>query len=157
MKEAAWEDAWRSANGLFKMAHESMLLYLDAFADIAASAMAGAETKKHLEIASRRDHRAMERLKVLQAAASKHEAGHDEDRLRKIFKRYDVDLSGEIDGDELYSLLRDLGHLCTRDEAMRIMSGMDSSGDGSVDFAEFEAWWKNAPFTSMFASSNINR
>lgn len=28
-------------------------------------------------------------------------------------------------------------HLCTRDEAMRIMSGMDHSGDGSVDFIEF--------------------
>lgn len=157
--EAAWESAWQMAGGLYKMAHESMLLYLDAFTDIAASAMAGGETKKHLEISARRDVRAMQRLNNLEAAAHKHAKGnsHDVDRLRKIFKKYDEDESGEIDGDELYSILRDMGHLCTRDEAMRIMSGMDSSGDGSVDFEEFEAWWKNAPFTSMFASSNINR
>jgi Ca2+-binding EF-hand superfamily protein len=33
----------------------------------------------------------------------------DESRLKKIFRKYDDDGSGSIDGDELYNLLRDLG------------------------------------------------
>lgn len=85
------------------------------------------------------------------------EPGGGSDRLKRMFRRYDQDHSGNIDGDELYSLLRDLGHLCTRDEAMRIMSGMDGDGSGTIDVDEFLHWWNNAPFTTMFASSNVNR
>ena len=33
------------------------------------------------------------------------------DKIKKLFQKYDVDQSETIDGDELYSLLRDLGHL----------------------------------------------
>lgn len=72
-------------------------------------------------------------------------------------RRYDTDDSGSIDGDELHDLLRALGHICSRDEAQRIMSGMDRSGDGSIDFDEFVSWWSNASFTDIFGSSAINR
>eukprot|EP00277_Geminigera_cryophila_P012130 CAMPEP_0179434136 /NCGR_PEP_ID=MMETSP0799-20121207/18455_1 /TAXON_ID=46947 /ORGANISM="Geminigera cryophila, Strain CCMP2564" /LENGTH=115 /DNA_ID=CAMNT_0021212623 /DNA_START=132 /DNA_END=476 /DNA_ORIENTATION=- len=64
----------------------------------------------------------------------------NQDRIRQMFLKYDDDESGSIDGDELYWLLRDLGHLCTREETMRIISGMDVSGDGNVDFVEFIRW-----------------
>jgi Ca2+-binding EF-hand superfamily protein len=39
---------------------------------------------------------------------------------------------------------------CTREEAMRIISGMDSSGDGQIDFDEFVHWWEHAPFAALF-------
>mmetsp|Transcript_16471 Transcript_16471/g.37944 ORF Transcript_16471/g.37944 Transcript_16471/m.37944 type:complete len:825 (-) Transcript_16471:44-2518(-) len=153
------EEVLGGEGGLVTLAVDCSLSLLENFSEIAQSAMGSNETKKHLTKISKHNARASESLKLLNNSQTKHskESMHDEDRLRKIFRRYDEDQSGEIDGDELYSLLRDLGHLCTRDEAMRIMSGMDHSGDGSVDFHEFESWWKNAPFTSMFASSNINR
>ena len=38
------------------------------------------------------------------------------DQIKEVFQASDTDGSGMIDGDELYPLLRDLGHLCTRDE-----------------------------------------
>jgi len=62
---------------------------------------------------------------------------------------YTLLISGSIDGDELYWLLRDLGHVCTREETMRIISVMDVSGDGNVDFVEFIRWWENAPFAVL--------
>jgi calmodulin len=71
------------------------------------------------------------------------------DKIRHTFRKYDQDQSDTIDGDELHGLLRDLGHLCTREEAMLIMAGMDPNGDGSVDFAEFLDWWHNAPFSAL--------
>ncbi len=103
----------------------------------------------------------LESIQAVMAANSmlkeRSEPGGGTSRLKRMFRRYDEDQSGTIDGDELYSLLRDLGHLCTRDEAMRIMSGMDGDGSGTIDVNEFLHWWNNAPFTTMFASSNINR
>ena len=45
------------------------------------------------------------------------------DKIRTTFNKYDHDDSDTIDGDELHGLLRDLGHLCTREEALLIMAG----------------------------------
>jgi hypothetical protein len=48
-------------------------------------------------------------------------------------------------GTELDTIAR-----CTREEAMRIISGMDDSGDGQIDFDEFLHWWQHAPFAALF-------
>jgi Ca2+-binding EF-hand superfamily protein len=48
-------------------------------------------------------------------------------RVSKLFRRYDEDGSDSVDGDELYSLLRDLGHLCTREEVLKILKSQFDS------------------------------
>ena len=39
------------------------------------------------------------------------DAAMNHDKIKKLFEKYDSDQSESIDGDEMYSLLRDLGHL----------------------------------------------
>ena len=63
---------------------------------------------------------------------------HEETRLRDQFRRVDTDHSGKVDRHELKFLLnRVTGSTPTEDELDEMMAGVDTSGDGLIDFEEF--------------------
>ena len=63
---------------------------------------------------------------------------HEETRLRDQFRRVDTDHSGKVDRHELkYLLNRVTGSTPTEDELDEMMEGVDTSGDGLIDFEEF--------------------
>ena len=63
---------------------------------------------------------------------------HEETRLRDQFRRVDTDHSGKVDRHELKFLLnRVTGSTPTEDELDEMMEGVDTSGDGLIDFEEF--------------------
>ena len=63
---------------------------------------------------------------------------HEETRLRDQFRRVDTDHSGKVDRHELkYLLNRVTGSTPTEDELDEMMDGVDTSGDGLIDFEEF--------------------
>ena len=61
--------------------------------------------------------------------------------IKQLFDSFDKDGSGDMDADELHLLLRQLGYLCSPDEAVRILTHMDANGDGRLDRHEFLNWW----------------
>ena len=61
--------------------------------------------------------------------------------INQLFDAFDKDGSGDMDADELHLLLRQLGYLCSPDEAVRILTHMDANGDGRLDRHEFLNWW----------------
>ena len=64
---------------------------------------------------------------------------HEETRLRDQFRRVDTDHSGKVDRHELkYLLNRVTGSTPTEDELDEMMDGVDTSGDGLIDFEEFD-------------------
>ena len=73
----------------------------------------------------------------------------DEDRppavkgtLEEIWKRVDKDKSGALDADEIHAVLLLMGRREADIEIGRVMKAIDKDGSGTVDFAEFEIWWK---------------
>src|SRR6476646_7822958 len=66
---------------------------------------------------------------------------------RAAFAHYDADRNGTIDKDELKALLKDAGigsGLTRWAWAKGIMGAVDTGGDGSISWEEFEAVFKNA-------------
>lgn len=70
---------------------------------------------------------------LLNAAAS---ATGRED-LHAAFLVFDADADGKISAEELYHVLSRLGESCTMEECGRMIKGVDTDGDGFVDFQEF--------------------
>ncbi|KAI5078108.1 hypothetical protein GOP47_0007932 [Adiantum capillus-veneris] len=70
---------------------------------------------------------------LLNAAAS---ATGKED-LRDAFLVFDTDADGKISVEELHNVLSRLGEACTMEECGRMIKGVDTDGDGFVDFQEF--------------------
>ena len=62
--------------------------------------------------------------------------------IREVFDQFDSDGGGSIEVDELRMALKALGQDMTRAEAEALLLELDSSGDGSIDFAEFVAFIK---------------
>ena len=62
--------------------------------------------------------------------------------IREVFDQFDSDGGGSIEVDELRMALKSLGQDLTKAEAEALMLELDSSGDGSIDFAEFVAFIK---------------
>ena len=59
----------------------------------------------------------------------------------KIFHAFDVDRNGRIDSAELGDLASRLGQRWTSQQTVAVMNEMDSDGGGTVDAAEFKAWF----------------
>lgn len=71
-----------------------------------------------------------------------------QDRKRAIFKKafdkYDADQSGEIDTQELASLLKDLGWDASEEALALATKHLDGDGNGSIDLEEFLKWTEYA-------------
>ena len=55
----------------------------------------------------------------------------------KAFNNYDVDGSGEIDANELFILVNELGMSRTKSQCIEMVDQVDEDGSGEIDFEEF--------------------
>ena len=70
----------------------------------------------------------------------------EESACRKVFERYDINKSGEIDLRELAQLVRSLGLSMDREQINNAMFDLDLNQNGTISFTEFWTWWqKKAP------------
>ncbi len=65
----------------------------------------------------------------------------DQKKLRTIWKKVDVDGSGELDWDELKQVFKQMGRKMNDVEMDKALSEIDKDGGGEVDFDEFRKWW----------------
>ncbi|KAF5748041.1 putative Polcalcin Jun o [Tripterygium wilfordii] len=60
------------------------------------------------------------------------------ENLKDAFSVYDIDGNGSITAEELHKVLSRLGDECSIAECRKMISGVDSDGDGMIDFEEFK-------------------
>ena len=65
----------------------------------------------------------------------------DRAEIREIFDHFDKDHNGAIDAEEFTSLLDALGADMAPEEIEVGLSIVDVDGNGTVEWAEFLAWW----------------
>ena len=65
----------------------------------------------------------------------------EQKKLRQIWKKVDVDGSGELDWDELREVFRMMGRELSDKEMDKALNEIDRDGGGEVDFDEFVKWW----------------
>lgn len=65
----------------------------------------------------------------------------EKERLRILFEEVDDDKSGEIEIDEMLTLMRKLGRNPTKKELKVLFEAADKDGGGSIDFEEFCTWY----------------
>ncbi|XP_022738545.1 probable calcium-binding protein CML27 [Durio zibethinus] len=58
--------------------------------------------------------------------------------LRDAFDLYDQDKNGLISANELHLVLNRLGMKCLLDDCVKMITSVDSDGDGNVNFEEFQ-------------------
>mmetsp|Transcript_34656 Transcript_34656/g.62886 ORF Transcript_34656/g.62886 Transcript_34656/m.62886 type:complete len:148 (-) Transcript_34656:111-554(-) len=64
-----------------------------------------------------------------------------EDKLRAVFQRFDLDKSGTLTANELLALLQDLNpSLWDSKRVQRLLNTMDVNKDGHVSYEEFCRW-----------------
>ncbi|KAJ7942882.1 Calcium-binding protein [Quillaja saponaria] len=60
------------------------------------------------------------------------------ENLKDAFSVFDIDGNGSITAEELNMVLKSLGDECSVAECRKMISGVDSDGDGMIDFEEFK-------------------
>ncbi|KAG6545614.1 hypothetical protein Mapa_012968 [Marchantia paleacea] len=58
--------------------------------------------------------------------------------LKAAFNVFDIDKNNFISAEELHQVLKGLGEKSTMEDCSRMIRGVDSDGDGQVNFEEFE-------------------
>merc|ERR1712070_833480 len=66
----------------------------------------------------------------------------EQDACKKVFDRYDINKSGEIDLRELAQLVRSLGLSLDREAINNAMFDLDLNQNGTISFEEFWTWWQ---------------
>ncbi|WCJ33614.1 EF hand calcium-binding protein family [Euphorbia peplus] len=64
--------------------------------------------------------------------------GVDTENLRDAFSVYDIDGNGSISAEELQKVMVSIGEECSIAECKKMINGVDSDGDGMIDFEEFK-------------------
>jgi hypothetical protein len=80
------------------------------------------------------------RLRVLIGKSNPETAGH---QLEKAFHAMDADGSGVLERDEIRALVEMTGSSFTEEELNNAIGELDSDYGGTVDFAEFKAYWES--------------
>ncbi|KAL8034925.1 hypothetical protein ABFS82_12G060400 [Erythranthe guttata] len=60
------------------------------------------------------------------------------ENLKDAFEVFDIDKNGAISAEELQDVLQSLGEECTLAECRKMISGVDSDGNGTISFDEFK-------------------
>ncbi|XP_050230911.1 probable calcium-binding protein CML25 [Mercurialis annua] len=60
------------------------------------------------------------------------------ENLKDAFDVYDMDGNGSISAEELHKVMGSIGESCSIAECRKMISGVDSDGDGMIDFEEFK-------------------
>lgn len=58
--------------------------------------------------------------------------------MRQVFDQFDEDKSGSIDAEELYKVMKFLGHEMSESQVMELLSQVDVDNNGTVEFDEFK-------------------
>eukprot|EP01052_Picozoa_sp_SAG31_P008083 SAG31_NODE_399_length_16247_cov_19.137540_11_plen_526_part_00 len=61
--------------------------------------------------------------------------------LQDVFDKYDIDNSGSLDKEEVSHAAAMLGLVIGTNDIDRTFAEMDTDGDGTISFSEFNAWW----------------
>ncbi|GBG25712.1 Calmodulin [Hondaea fermentalgiana] len=69
--------------------------------------------------------------------------------LRKTFMRYDKNVDGKMDAQELAELFGDLGLRVQGPSFTEAMQELDTNGDGVVSYTEFANWWRRPEMTHV--------
>jgi Ca2+-binding EF-hand superfamily protein len=67
----------------------------------------------------------------------------EEELVKRIFQHYDTDASGLIDPVEFGVMTTQLGFQLSPAEAAEVISGIDTDGNGLIDFKEFLGWYRD--------------
>ena len=91
-----------------------------------------------LEIEHNRIGVLLEKMKKLKASGNR-----EEEQLRNVFNKHDVDGSGDISTEEFKGIASDLGTVpeLTDEELKEAVSQIDKSNDGEFSFEELWTWW----------------
>jgi Ca2+-binding EF-hand superfamily protein len=76
-----------------------------------------------------------------------------ESECKKVFDRYDVNNSGEIDLRGLSSLVRSLGLSLDREAINHAMLDLDLNRNGTISWEEFWLWWQTASDRTQSAAA----
>ncbi|XP_061369005.1 probable calcium-binding protein CML25 [Gastrolobium bilobum] len=60
------------------------------------------------------------------------------ENLKDAFSVFDIDGNGSITAEELHMVMASIGDECSVDECRKMIGGVDSDGDGMIDFEEFK-------------------
>ncbi|KAL1357285.1 hypothetical protein HN51_009223 [Arachis hypogaea] len=71
------------------------------------------------------------------------------ENLKDAFSVFDIDGNGSITADELHNVMASLGEPCSLDECRKMINGVDSDGDGAIDFEEFRTMMTGSRFVSL--------
>ncbi|KAL1317940.1 hypothetical protein HN51_070173 [Arachis hypogaea] len=71
------------------------------------------------------------------------------ENLKDAFSVFDIDGNGSITADELHNVMASLGESCSLDECRKMINGVDSDGDGAIDFEEFRTMMTGSRFVSL--------
>ncbi|KAJ0260598.1 Calcium-binding protein CML24 [Hirschfeldia incana] len=64
--------------------------------------------------------------------------GNSKSDLKEAFELYDLDGNGRISAKELHSVMKNLGEKCSVQDCRKMISKVDTDGDGCVNFEEFK-------------------
>ncbi|XP_065856460.1 probable calcium-binding protein CML25 [Euphorbia lathyris] len=60
------------------------------------------------------------------------------ENLKDAFSVYDIDGNGSISAEELQKVMGSIGEHCSIADCKKMINGVDSDGDGMIDFEEFK-------------------
>ena len=59
----------------------------------------------------------------------------------RVFAKYDTDGDGSISSKELHALCMEMGTLLSAEQLEMALKVMDTDGNGTIEYNEFEKWW----------------
>jgi len=68
---------------------------------------------------------------------------HNGPLSQRIFNKYDTDQDGSIGTNELYALCMEMGVVMLPEQLEIAIKVMDTDGNGTIEFDEFEKWWNS--------------
>ena len=122
-------------------AAEQSLLELLGEDEEALRRAAEARRKRNLQKARNVAHTAENLARLKLEAEETRRRAEEKERLHDLWTTYDVDSSGDLDREEVRTVLKKMGRLVTEVKLDRAFEDMDVNGDGLVTFDEFVVWW----------------
>jgi len=68
---------------------------------------------------------------------------HNGPLSQRIFNKYDADQDGSIGTNELHALCMEMGFAMSPEQVEMAIKVMDTDGNGTIEFDEFEKWWNS--------------
>jgi calmodulin len=65
----------------------------------------------------------------------------NEEKLLRLFSRFDANSDGLVDESEFRTIVESLGEIPSNEVLSLEFAAIDTNADGRVEFNEFKAWW----------------